>query len=312
MTKKLTNNYKNDTITIEENFIYNRKGSEIMENIKTPKNEVDNKYLETLAIRLKELRKDNGDISQEEFVKDTGIMREKINYAELNIKGRKLQIEELAEIANKYNISLDYLVGLTNKKTTISKEDLSNKGNIANVIEDNSATELERDLSKVTSKTNNEEIYKFYKSLIYITNNTLTSTFEKVKNLIERKSQLSSLYLNNISSAYYFIVTILNTDIFEITLSSKTQEILEIGLKALGNILNYNEDKELPMFYEDIVEMKKELETISDYLLYNLSNRKIEKQIEDIAMENVSNERYYKETNEFIKQYRELHTNKEE
>lgn len=311
MTKKLTNNYKNDTITIEENFIYNRKGSEIMENIKTPKNEVDNKYLETLAIRLKELRKDNGDISQEEFVKDTGIMREKINYAELNIKGRKLQIEELAEIANKYNISLDYLVGLTNKKTTISKEDLSNKGNIANVIEDNSATELERDLSKVTSKTNNEEIYKFYKSLIYITNNTLTSTFEKVKNLIERKSQLSSLYLNNISSAYYFIVTILNTDIFEITLSSKTQEILEIGLKALGNILNYNEDKELPMFYEDIVEMKKELETISDYLLYNLSNRKIEKQIEDIAMENVSNERYYKETNEFIKQYRELHTNKE-
>lgn len=283
-----------------------------MENIKTPKNEVDNKYLETLAIRLKELRKDNGDISQEEFVKDTGIMREKINYAELNIKGRKLQIEELAEIANKYNISLDYLVGLTNKKTTISKEDLSNKGNIANVIEDNSATELERDLSKVTSKTNNEEIYKFYKSLIYITNNTLTSTFEKVKNLIERKSQLSSLYLNNISSAYYFIVTILNTDIFEITLSSKTQEILEIGLKALGNILNYNEDKELPMFYEDIVEMKKELETISDYLLYNLSNRKIEKQIEDIAMENVSNERYYKETNEFIKQYRELHTNKEE
>lgn len=311
MTKKLTNNYKNDTITIEENFIYNRKGSEIMENIKTPKNEVDNKYLETLAIRLKELRKDNGDISQEEFVKDTGIMREKINYAELNIKGRKLQIEELAEIANKYNISLDYLVGLTNKKTTISKEDLSNKGNIANVIEDNAVTELERDLSKVTSKTNNEEIYKFYKSLIYITNNTLTSTFEKVKNLIERKSQLSSLYLNNISSAYYFIVTILNTDIFEITLSSKTQEILEIGLKALGNILNYNEDKELPMFYEDIVEMKKELETISDYLLYNLSNRKIEKQIEDIAMENVSNERYYKETNEFIKQYRELHTNKE-
>ena len=311
MTKKLTNNYKNDTITIEENFIYNRKGSEIMENIKTPKNEVDNKYLETLAIRLKELRKDNGDISQEEFVKDTGIMREKINYAELNIKGRKLQIEELAEIANKYNISLDYLVGLTDKKTTISKEDLSNKGNIANVIEDNSATELERDLSKVTSKTNNEEIYKFYKSLIYITNNTLTSTFEKVKNLIERKSQLSSLYLNNISSAYYFIVTILNTDIFEITLSSKTQEILEVGLKALGNILNYNEDKELPMFYEDIVEMKKELETISDYLLYNLSNRKIEKQIEDIAMENVSNERYYKETNEFIKQYREIHTNKE-
>ena len=269
--------------------------------------ERDNKYLRTLAERLIEVRKEDEDSSQEKFAKsvkpnadpkEQRVLKEKIMYAELNIKGRKLQIEDLAEIANYLNISLDYLVGLTDKKTTISKK----------VLADNKQSNTEEDtFTEIMSKEHidivNEEIYQLYKSMVYITENSLTSTLEKIKPLIERNSTLSSLYINNIASAHNFISLMLIKDIPIFMINNKQRRTIELGVKALGNILNYNNDKTLPMLYDDIENMKLELEEISDYLLYKLSRRNLEKQLEKSAMKNIQNERYYQTTNEFITEY---------
>lgn len=279
----------------------------MMDNIRTPKGEVDNKYLKILAERLEGVRVDNK-LSQKELADMSGTIREKIMYAELNIKGRKLQIEELAEIANKLNISLDYLVGLKNEKTTIRGEEISNHDQTDNYNkEDNSTTELDSITSKVTRDLENEEMYQFYTYIDYIIRNTLTSTLDKVKTLIEKKSNLSSMYLNNMGTAYTFICILLTSKLSAFTLTDKKREVLELGTKALGNILIYNEDKELPMFYDHIENMKHELESIRDYLLYNLVNYKIKRQLEDASLTNVQNDKYYQKANDFMKEYKNSH-----
>lgn len=278
-----------------------------MDNIRTPKGEVDNKYLKILAERLAGVRNDNG-LSQKELADMSGTIREKIMYAELNIKGRKLQIEELAEMAYQLNVSLDYLVGLKNEKTTIRGEETSNHDETDNYNkEENSSTELDSITRKVTNDLENEEMYQFYTYIDYIIRNTLTSTLEKVKSLIEKKSNLSSMYLNNMGTAYTFICILLTSNLSAFTLTDDKREVLELGNKALGNILIYNEDKELPMFYDDIENMKRELESIRDYLLYNLVDYKIKRQLEDAALTNVQNDKYYQKANDFMKEYKKSH-----
>ena len=200
----------------------------------------------------------------------------------------------MAEIANHLNISVDYLLGLTDKKTTIAKRVTKSKENISSES---------TDLQSIIYNENNEDMFQLYKSIVYITQNTLTLTMEKIKQITKQKSTLSSLYINNISSAYHFIMTILTMDIPLFMISKRQEEIISLGVKALGNILYYNEDKELPMLYEDIENMKPVLEDISDYLLYKLSKCNIEKKIETTAMNNIQNERYYQATNEFITEY---------
>lgn len=264
-----------------------------MENIRTNKDERDNKYLKALAVRLEEVRKENN-LSQEELAKATNLIREKIIYTEQNLKGRLLKVEDLAEIANHLNISVDYLLGLTDKKTTIAKRPTKSRDNVSNES---------TDLQGIIYNESNEDMFRLYKSIVYINQNTLTSTMEKIKQITEQKSTLSSLYINNISSAYHFIMTILTMDIPLFMINKRQEEIISLGAKALGNILYYNEDKELPMLFEDIESMKPVLEDISDYLLYKLSKCNIEKKIETTAMNNIQNERYYQATNEFITEY---------
>ena len=58
--------------------------------------------LETFSKRLKETR-EKRKMTQSDLARAVGLKTEKINFAELNIKGRKIQIEELTKIAKALN-----------------------------------------------------------------------------------------------------------------------------------------------------------------------------------------------------------------
>lgn len=270
----------------------NKKSERENENFKvvTKKSEQENEYLEALSTRLAE-RRNEMKITQGELAKATNINKDKIIYAEQNIKGRLLKVEELAEIAKYLNVSVDYLLGLSDEKKAISKS--------TDDIADNNSTNLQA----IINNEDNENLYNLYESIVYITQKTLTSTLGKIKQLVEKKSNLSSLYINQIASAYHFLRILANLDIPLLKINNEQKEILDKGADEMGNILYYNEEKDLPMFYEKIENMKNELEEISDYLLYRLIKCNIEKSIEKTTMNNIQNERYYQHINSFITEY---------
>ena len=83
---------------------------------KTTNSELDNKkkantsiYLCALSDRLSKLRNEKN-LSQQELAKQAGTIREKIMYAELNLAGRTLKADELAEVAKVLGTTPDYLL----------------------------------------------------------------------------------------------------------------------------------------------------------------------------------------------------------
>lgn len=261
-----------------------------MDKNKSERDKRNNKYLNTLAYRLAETRKERK-LSQEELAEATNVIREKIIYTEQNMKGRLLKVEDLAEIAKYLNVSIDYLLGLTDEKTTISKS--------TDDIADNSSPGIQ----SIINNEDNENIYKLYESILYITKNTLTSSLEQIEKSIEKKSTLSSFHIAQVYSACSFIDMIVVLDIPLLKINHEQKDILECGAKAIGNFLRYNKNKDLPILYEDIENMKKELEEIGDYLLYKLIKCNIERSIEEIAWNNIQNKRYYQKINSFIFEY---------
>lgn len=63
--------------------------------------------------RLKDLREDN-DFLQKDIAKKLGISQQ--YYSQYELGNYTMPIEMLIELAKEYNVSLDYLVGLSDKK----------------------------------------------------------------------------------------------------------------------------------------------------------------------------------------------------
>lgn len=89
------------------------------------------KYMDYID-RLRALRVDN-DLKQKDIAKI--INKSQQGYAHIENRKAKLAIEDLAKLAKYYNVSLDYLVGLTNdpKPNYTVKNQINvktNKGNI--------------------------------------------------------------------------------------------------------------------------------------------------------------------------------------
>ena len=63
--------------------------------------------------RLKDLREDN-DLLQKDIAKKLGISQQ--YYSQYELGNYTMPIELLIELAKEYNVSLDYLVGLSDKK----------------------------------------------------------------------------------------------------------------------------------------------------------------------------------------------------
>lgn len=63
--------------------------------------------------RLKDLREDN-DLLQKDIAKKLGISQQ--YYSQYELGNYTMPIELLIELAKEYNVTLDYLVGLSDKK----------------------------------------------------------------------------------------------------------------------------------------------------------------------------------------------------
>lgn len=69
--------------------------------------------LQTFADRLKELRSDKG-LTQAQFIEDLGITASALSSYEKNLKNPSISVAK--RIAEKYNVSIDWLCGLSDKK----------------------------------------------------------------------------------------------------------------------------------------------------------------------------------------------------
>lgn len=69
--------------------------------------------IEILAKRLKELRKENN-YSQKEIAELMGIAQ--VTYSHYEIGRRTVSIQNLVKFAKIYNVNVDYLLGLSDKK----------------------------------------------------------------------------------------------------------------------------------------------------------------------------------------------------
>lgn len=69
--------------------------------------------IEILAKRLKELRQENN-YSQKEIAELMGIAQ--VTYSHYELGRRSISIQNLVKIAKIYNVSVDYLLGLSDKK----------------------------------------------------------------------------------------------------------------------------------------------------------------------------------------------------
>lgn len=63
--------------------------------------------------RLKDLREDN-DLLQKEVAKKLGISQQ--YYSQYELGNYTMPVEMLIELSKEYNVTLDYLVGLSNNK----------------------------------------------------------------------------------------------------------------------------------------------------------------------------------------------------
>ena len=70
-------------------------------------------------LRIKELREDN-DIKQKQIAELLGIQQN--SYSQIENEKNTIQIDHLIKLADFYNTSTDYLLGLTNKKKPYPKK----------------------------------------------------------------------------------------------------------------------------------------------------------------------------------------------
>lgn len=84
---------------------------------------IPNRGDEMVADRIKELREQNG-ITQSELAKQLGITRSSVNAWEMGISVPSTQY--IVELANIFNISTDYLLGV-NRTATINVSGLTDK-----------------------------------------------------------------------------------------------------------------------------------------------------------------------------------------
>lgn len=76
--------------------------------------------------RLREIRKDR-DIKQEDVAKALGIKRQQ--YSEYEIGKRLIPLHYISDLADFYNVSVDYLIGRTDTKEPYKKSVLAKQNN---------------------------------------------------------------------------------------------------------------------------------------------------------------------------------------
>lgn len=258
-------------------------------------------YWERLSVRLQQER-NNQELTQQQLADKTGVSREKINYVELNITGRTLQINELARIAKELNASIDYLVGLTESKDFTSYNGLSDKAN--EIISNLDSGSLEMYGLIAEEYTTNEVLktWKIYRIITKIISQLNSNMLEFMENKMLNQDRIPNPDMQKIAFIYSYIIGMRTQKVgfpeYIKALWEQYEDIIQPAIEECSNLLNYNEDRSIKVDFTIIKKLVEPLTKFKDYVRYNLDHN-IKISIDNIAEADIKDEQSYNK----LKQY---------
>ena len=283
----------------------NVKGGVIMNKKETKGNKVanTNQYLCALADRMKELRVKK-ELSQKELAKRIGTTREKVMYIELNIQGRNLKVEELAEASKVLGTSTDYLLGLTNSMTSNNNNGLSD--------ETNKLTDKMKDqigiLDKMIPEFEDKKELDFlqaYLTVSYINKNVLPYILNEVKLKTTNQKELTSADIQKIEFLMMYVSAFSQQKVdyadYIHYLYDKNKQIFTDTYDSVSQHFFYNEDKNIKIDYETIGKIRpilSEFENFAEYEVY----KRLQQSIKDMTYDYVKDDTYFNEIKQYYKQ----------
>lgn len=155
--------------------------------------------LQIFADRLKELRTENG-LTQIQFVDGLGITASALSAYEKNLKNPSISVAK--RIAEKYNVSIDWLCGLTEKKTNSDiPQTLADILTMLFLIDEYSDIQIYANDDIVECKNSDGHICSLEKSTIHeigfqpYTIDEIISDWEKMRNLYKIETIDKDVYL---------------------------------------------------------------------------------------------------------------------
>lgn len=304
-----------------------------MEKKKITEETRENEYLVMLANRLTELRKEKG-WSLPDLAERTKISRDKLNYAEINKPGRKLQIEELGVLAKTYNVSTDYLLGVTNDKqnnkipmrglklqcacepnNTLTTEEildeLNNSFELDSFKQELSIEPLEI-FDKLMLKFKSNDLFKNLFAYIYISymiENVLGNTLEDIKKKLDTGRRLEQNDKDKIKLLMNYCEYFVKQEIkfydynYINIIAERNKKIFEPAIKVCKKLLKYNENKNSKVEINCIEELKEPFKMIAEQLLYDIKEKQIMTSIKETKNNIVANDKCCTIINQFIKQF---------
>lgn len=258
-------------------------------------------YWERLSVRLQQER-NNQELTQQQLADKTGVSREKINYVELNITGRTLQINELARIAKELNVSIDYLVGLTESKDFTSYNGLSDKAN--EIISNLDSGSLEMYGLIAEEYTTNEVLkaWKIYRIVTKIISQLNSNMLEIMESKMLNQDRISNPDMQKIAFIYSYIIGMRTQKVgfpeYIKALWEQYGEAIQYSIEECSNLLNYNEDRSIKVDFTIIKRLVEPLTKFKDYVRYNLDHN-IKLSIDNITEADIKDDQSYNK----LKQY---------
>lgn len=241
-----------------------------------------NEYFDILSARLREIREAKG-ISQANLAKMVNarkkvkITTEKINYCELNIAGRKLQLEDLAEIAEVLNVSMDYLMGRTQSETNSTNNGLSD---ITNEMIAQWGNDTLGVVDMLIQRYNYESVItdlKTYLFVTYVATNILGDTIQGIEEKVKNKKDITHLetqkidflkeyiqYFGNQKTTFYRQVAVL---------ADKHKESFEKAVEECEKILQYNSNKDIEINFGKLISINFALDLFRKQMRPELQDR---------------------------------------
>ena len=275
------------------------------EEIENKKKANTNSYLCTLSDRLQKLRTEKG-LSQQELAKEAGTIREKIMYAELNIQGRTLKVDELAEISKVLETTPDYLLGISNSKTSNNNNGLSDTtNNLALKMGDSKILLLDK-LIPETEGSKQLDYLQVYIVVAYINRNVLPYITNEIRLKIDNNKELNSVDVQKTQFLMSYLGGFRQQKV-EYTeyinyIRDKYDQTFINAYEETAQIFAYNTYKSAKIDYSVIEEMRPILNEFERYAEYELYKRQ-EKATKDVVYEYIKDDTYF---NEIKKYHHEL------
>ena len=258
----------------------------------------DNIHLNLLATRLREVREENN-LSQLELAKkvnERGIVKittEKINYCELNIEGRKLQIEELVEIAEVLNVSTDYLLGRTQSRKNATDNGLSDFTNATIALWGNDTLGVVDMLIQSYNDRGIVADLKTYLFVAYVTTNIFGDTIESIEDKVNKHADITHLETQKIAflKDYIKYFETQKTQFYNMlaVLADKYRNKFESAIIECENILQYNSNKDIKIDFSKLIKVNFPFELFRNHLkseLQKLMNISLEEMVEKTGTDN--------------------------